>query len=242
MTIVAAMKRAFPAQWKRSIKLAMGFQDMEFRLSVMKRAGFNCSGAIDAGAFSGEWAQMLQRVWDAPVLMVEPQTAQQTTLRALVAGGHGKLMLEAVALGAASYEAQLLLEETNSRLSEAKELSETGKPAQSVTVETLDQVMARYEDFHPNLLKLDVQGAELSALDGATSSLERFEVIVLEVSFIRIGAVPLIEEVIEYMSRRNFRLYDMLPMYYRPLDGALWQADAIFVNVASPLVAVSTWN
>jgi FkbM family methyltransferase len=242
MPILTLIKRALPSSWKRSIKLAMGFQDMEVRLRVLQRAGFACTGAVDGGAFSGEWTQMLRRIWDVPILMVEPQTVQQAGLKALVVASHGALMLEEVALGTKRHQAQLLLEETNSRVSNDEELLATGRRGQTVTVDTLDRVMARHTDFHPNLLKLDVQGQELAALGGAADSLSQFEVVVLEVSFIRIGAVPLIAEVVEYMSKRNFRLYDMLPMYYRPLDGALWQADAIFVNTASRLVISSAWN
>lgn len=31
------------------------------------------------------------------------------------------------------------------------------------------------------------------------------------------------------------------PMYYRPLDGALWQGDAFFVRDDSPMVASEQW-
>lgn len=242
MPILRLLKRALPASWKRSIKLAMGFQDMEVRLKVLQRAGFVCTGAVDGGAFSGEWTLMLRRVWNVSVLMVEPQTMQQPTLRSLVAATSGAVMLEEVALGATPHQARLLLAETNSRLSDVDDPAELYRPSQTVAVETLDRLLSRQVKFHPNLLKLDLQGQELVALDGAIASLAQFEVVVIEVSFIRIGAVPLLAEVIEYMATRRLRLYDLLPMYYRPLDGALWQADAIFVRADSSLVASSRWR
>ena len=91
-------------------------------------------------------------------------------------------------------------------------------------------------------MKVDVQGFELDVLEGASDVLDQFEVIVLEVSIIRIGKVPTFYEVMQYMHAKGYRLYDFLPMYYRPLDNALWQGDAIFVRNDSSLVSSLQWS
>jgi hypothetical protein len=46
----------------------------------------------------------------------------------------------------------------------------------------------------------------------------------------------------QYMDRWGYRLYDFLPMYYRPLDNALWQGDAFFVRNDSQLVSSLSWD
>jgi len=79
-------------------------------------------------------------------------------------------------------------------------------------------------------------------LEGADDLLQQFEVIILEVSVIRIGPVPTFFEVMQYMDRKGYRLYDFLPMYYRPLDNALWQGDAFFVRNNPTLVASLSWE
>lgn len=103
-------------------------------------------------------------------------------------------------------------------------------------ISTLQKVLAEHDD-HYNLLKVDVQGFELDVLEGAADILPQFEVIILEVSIIRIGPVPTFYDVMQYMDSKGYRLYDFLPMYYRPLDNALWQGDAFFVRNDSSLVS-----
>jgi hypothetical protein len=49
-------------------------------------------------------------------------------------------------------------------------------------------------------------------------------------------------EVMDFMADRGYRLYDIIPMYWRPRDGALWQCDAFFVRDDSPLVASESWS
>jgi FkbM family methyltransferase len=231
------LKSLLPRSAKSAVKHLVGVQDMETRLRNLKRAGFVCSGAVDVGAFAGEWALLAKEVFACPVLMIEPQPGRRSDLEQLVRQ-HG-LELETVAVSGSRHSGRLLLESTNSRLMQADD--EYGLPQIAVQVERLDDVLQRHPAQHPNLLKVDVQGHELAVLDGAASSIRQMEVIVLEVSLIRIGPVPVFREVIEYMAARGFRLYDFLPMYYRPLDGALWQGDAFFVRGDSNLVASEAW-
>jgi FkbM family methyltransferase len=232
------IKRILPQRLKTRIKRFMGAQDMETRLRNLRASGFLCVGAVDVGAFAGDWATLANSVFDCAVIVVEPQPAQQHALRQLA-----KLIpiqVEPVALAETVGEMTFLLEETNSRLVLDPRPS-TDASCVRVRVDRLDSLLDRHADLRPNLLKLDVQGHEFKVLDGAGSALRQFEVIVMEVSVIRIGPVPVFHEVIEYMRLRNFRLYDFLPMYYRPLDGALWQGDAFFVRDDSPLVASEQW-
>jgi FkbM family methyltransferase len=235
--MIRLVKSLLPKAAKSAVKHLVGVQDMETRLRNLKRAGFVCSGAVDVGAFAGEWALLAKKVFRRPVLMIEPQPGRRSDLEQLVRQ-HG-FELETVAVSESRRTGRFLLEATNSRLMPDDDAND--RPQIAVQVERLDDVLARHPVLHPNLLKVDVQGHELAVLDGAASAIRRMEVIVLEVSVIRIGPVPVFREVIEYMAARGFRLYDFLPMYYRPLDGALWQGDAFFVRDESNLVASEAW-
>ena len=44
------------------------------------------------------------------------------------------------------------------------------------------------------------------------------------------------------MEAKGYQIYDIVPQYYRPLDGALWQIDAIYVKEASPLISSRQWE
>jgi FkbM family methyltransferase len=232
------VKRSLPEGLKRRVKHAMGFQDMETRLRNVRRAGFVCTGAVDVGAYAADWALLAHDVFGCPVLLVEPQPQQQDVLRRRSAGK--PFEIEPLALSAQAGTLDFQLQETNSRL--LSESESTDLPRIRVPVERLDTMLARHAGMRPNLLKVDVQGSELAVLDGAGNSLSQFEIIILEVSIIRIGPVPVFKEVLDYMGARNFRLYDFLPMYHRPLDGALWQGDAFFVRNDSRLVASEQWE
>ena len=101
----------------------------------------------------------------------------------------------------------------------------------SVRTVTVDAVVHEAEASGPFLLKLDVQGAELDALKGAEQILEECEFVVLEVSFFKFFEDgPECADVIDYMKQRGFVPYDIVGLQYRPLDGALSQADIAFVK------------
>jgi hypothetical protein len=83
----------------------------------------------------------------------------------------------------------------------------------------------------PFLLKLDVQGAELDVLRGAEALLQQADYALLEVSFFEFFAGgPQFADVIAFMQARGFAAYDISGLQYRPLDGALSQADISFVR------------
>lgn len=240
MNLLTLIKRLWPQRWKLRVKRAMGFQDMHTRLGNLRRAGLRCTGAVDVGAYVGDWAALAHAQWQCPILAVEPQPGPLPALRERAKAM--PLRIEAVALSDQPGRQRFMLDDTNSRLAQATDPASAAGSSVEVVVERLDRLLDRHPDFRPNLIKVDVQGHELRVLEGAGARLASFEVVVLEVSVIRIGPVPVFLEVLQWMQARGFRLYDFLPMYYRPLDGALWQGDAIFVRDDSPLVASLSWR
>jgi FkbM family methyltransferase len=82
------------------------------------------------------------------------------------------------------------------------------------------------------LLKVDVQGAELAVLDGAGSLLEDVRLIQIETWLRRSydGKTPLLHEITEYLSDRGFSLIDFGGVYYTDLHEML-AVDAFFARV-----------
>lgn len=95
----------------------------------------------------------------------------------------------------------------------------------------LDDLLKTHSIEAPILLKLDIQGAELLALEGARDLLPRCDLVVLETSLYRFGGrSPELHVVVEFMKERNFVVYDIIGGSYRQLDAALGQVDLVFVQ------------
>ena len=103
--------------------------------------------------------------------------------------------------------------------------------ARTVKAVTIDKVVADEGLEGPYLLKVDVQGAELEALDGARRVLADTELVLLEVSLFEfLRGSPQFFDVVSYMNDRGFVVYDIYGETSRPLDGALGQCDLAFVK------------
>jgi hypothetical protein len=102
-----------------------------------------------------------------------------------------------------------------------------------VDVKTLDGVMKLRPDFaRIDLLKLDVQGAEIDVLKGATDTLQKTHMVLAECSIIEYNHnAPLVSDVIEFMRSRGFRVLDVCDLNY--CDGFLLQIDLLFVKDTS---------
>jgi len=226
-----------PENWKDRLRRRAGAVTLRGRLENLRRAGHAPRRIIDAGAFRGQWARTALAVFPAAeVLMVEAQPALAALLTALCAR-EPRLRFHAALLGAEKRRSKFLLGETNSRVVPDSHVAAPGEQVFDLEVETLEAVAAAEGFGACDLLKLDLQGHELPALAGAGALFGRVEVILVEVSWLPIGGVPLVHEVCAAFRARGYQLYDILGFNYRPLDGALWQSDLMFVRRDSPLLA-----
>jgi FkbM family methyltransferase len=99
---------------------------------------------------------------------------------------------------------------------------------------TLDTVLRGHDMVGSTFLKLDVQGAELDVLSGATETLARTEAVLLEASLVEYNqGAPRIAEVIAHMASLGFLLYDICDL--RRIGSVLAQTDLIFIRKGSAL-------
>lgn len=235
------LKSLLPYGVRQRVKRSLfHVKDMPARLANLRQAGFVCTGAVDGGAFEGEWTIQLWDVYpEAPSMLVEPQPSKAEALLEVSRRVRGSRYIQA-ALGRVQGMARLTLSGTNSSLLGGSG-ADDDETILTVPVIPLDALLIESPEFRPNLLKLDLQGYELECLEGCQRHLVQFEVIVLEVSIIPIGGAPRFSDVNLFLEHAGFQLYDILPQYYRPLDGALWQCDAFYVRKDSSLIQSMEW-
>jgi FkbM family methyltransferase len=217
---------------------------MEDVLGHLAARGFQPRVVIDAGANVGLWTRMALRYFrEAHYHLVEPQLGCQAALQQL-AFDRRELTIHAVAVtepgtdrvwmvgGEASHDG------SGARVCSTGESSEEGVyyPATTLDVLFADTVLASDRP----LLKLDLEGHELSALRGGCRLLDAVEVILSEVSFFQINdnkALPVFADCLEFLRGRGFDLYDFAALYPRTRDQRLRMGDALFVRRRSTLLA-----
>jgi len=101
-------------------------------------------------------------------------------------------------------------------------VEEIGVRTERLDVLLDDELLAR-----PVLLKVDVQGAELEVLRGATGILDRVDGILLESSFAELYAgQPRADEIIRFVHEAGFYLAGIVAAY-RDGYGNVLQADLV---------------
>ena len=195
--------------------------------------GFSPASVLDVGAARGEWALQAARVWpDAGFLLIDPLEENRVALEQVVGTmRHATYELAAVGREVGSAVIHVHPDLDGSSLYEEREETIAGSP-RTVAATTVDRSVHEHGLEGPYLLKADVQGAELAVVEGATATLAATELAVLEVSLFDffLGAAPQLEDLVAAMGARDFVVWDIFGMGYRPIDGALAQVDMAFVR------------
>lgn len=213
-------------------------------LALLHRRGYRPRRIVDGGAHVGDFARMARSVFaDAAIDLIEPQAACQGALLDLV-GSMSGCVLHPVAVGRTPGTLAMACDpatpSTGAHIQPSPGDHDGG--VQTVTVATLDSVLTGIDRRDRALLKLDLQGWELEALQGATVALAAIEVILIEVSFYAQAYEPPIATLIAFLSDCGFVLHDIATLVGRERDDRAHQADFLFVRADSPLDADRSWE
>ncbi len=205
---------------------------------------------IDGGFHVGKYTQNLREYFpDATVVGFEPDPA--TYRKAVQVNDLRGLTLINAALGAEETTAEFFrgsFSATNSLLPRPHSSAPPFYPEAATLEGGLDVSVRRVDDVIRNqrlprvdLLKLDLQGGELAALQGARKTLETGQVGVIqcEVVFVRkYQNQPMFWEICNFLSLFGYELHSFAEVKVGPYDKdssavrqATWnQADAIFLS------------
>jgi FkbM family methyltransferase len=207
------------------------------RAALIKR--HNIDLVIDGGAHTGQWASLVR--WGGyrdNIVSFEPLSAAYNELAARTARDAAWEVRRA-ALDAVDGEAEInvagnlesssLLDMADKHLDAAPESAYVG--SERVPVRRLDG--CELPVAHDLMLKLDVQGAELRALEGAEGLFDRIRLIELELSVceLYVGA-PLLPEVAAWLEERGYRLVGVEPGLVDLEIAELLQVNGIFLRSA----------
>jgi FkbM family methyltransferase len=199
---------------------------------------------VDVGAHSGGFFGALQeQVPIARAVLVESMPDYAAKLRDRAWGTDVRVVDRAVAdtdgnrveftINAYSETSSLL--ELRRDLSELSNIDTRVERRISVETITLDRLYADQDLTAVDLLKIDVQGAELLVLKGAGRALSNSEMVWIETSFKPLyEGSALFAEVYDQLGAAGFELREISPGHRAP-TGELLQADLLFVKRGSKL-------
>jgi FkbM family methyltransferase len=192
---------------------------------------------LDVGANRGQFSLMVRSLRPkVPIHAYEPHTGEAAIYRRLLGRGRGVLLHE-FALGEAASIAELHV----SRRADSSSLLPIGElqselfpntdeiGTRSVDVLTLDSLPEHWSSACRALLKLDVQGFELSVLRGAKTALKHCAYVFAECSEIQLyKGQALLPEVSSFLSGEGFSLVKRTNEQW--INGRLVQADYLFAR------------
>lgn len=190
--------------------------------SHLKNAGFNPRAIFDVGSSHAGWSEVVNQVFpDARYYLFEPLVDykpffRESCERALAQ--HPNFSLHKVALGNRNARVWLSSDPEGYGASVLSKVAEPPWLPERIAalMVTLESYAADHALAKPDLLKLDVQGAEMLVLRGAEKILPKVQVIELEAWFSRRYGPdsPLFHELIGYLQGYGFELFELGDAHY----------------------------
>jgi FkbM family methyltransferase len=200
-------------------------------LSRLAAAGVEARSVVDGGAALGDWARACASVYaNARYILVEPLEEFRPALAGVARELGARVVEAALASEPGTRTLHVHADLVGSSLLREREGEHVDGEPRDVPATTVDAVVAEHGLEPPYVLKLDVQGAEREALAGAEETLAKAAAVVVEVSFFDFfrGGTEF-ADLVAAMRERGLVVYEIGNLSRRPLDGALAQADVVFV-------------
>ena len=194
-----------------------------------KQIGFSPGAVIDVGfAFGTEGLH--EEFPDVPHVLIDPVAEAEGPMARFCADHPGSIYYVA-ASSYAEGNLELIAREGISGSTFHGKLKGDAQ-RRSVPTTTLDRITADNRLPQPYLIKLDTEGHEMHVLRGAEQTLKRTGMVIVEISTCMedntLGRASMMD-IFMFMDQRGFVFYEFAEPSFRPIDGALYMFDAVFV-------------
>ena len=201
-------------------------------LARLRSLGFAPGVIYDIGAYRGGWTRLAADVFaQAQFVLFEANrdhagelaaTGRRHVIAALGAQDGGRRAFHLPRQGDVT-GASLYVESTT-------HYADANLQVREIETVRLDTLVARDKLPAPDLVKVDVQGAELEVLAGAPETLRDAQALIVEVSLVDYNkGAPLIAEVIAALDRLGFKCADLCEVHRNDRNFVL-QLDLLFVR------------
>ena len=191
------------------------------RIKSLTGFGFQPQYVLDIGANVGSWTdQMAVYFPDSHFLMVEANLKHSNALQSICDKHHKvEFCIELLSETSKDCNYHTLknasadnLETGNSIFKEkTKHYSDSNTEIKILKSKTLDNLLEEKNINKVDLIKLDVQGAEIAVLKGASDTLKNATFCLLEVQLQQWNEeAPLFSEVVEFMNENDFSVFDFI--------------------------------
>jgi len=174
---------------------------LEF-LNRLKRSQITIDVIWDVGAFRGEWTEQTKKYIPGRYILFEPNDQHNPFLKKTSGEIHNMILgKEDNVVNFFSHGGT-----GDSIYPEFDESLKVRSEFRSARCYKIDSLIKDHQNFPPpDFLKLDVQGAELDVLNGATETIKLVKVILIECPIVNYNlGSPNIHEYLEFMFRNDF--------------------------------------
>jgi FkbM family methyltransferase len=179
---------------------------------IMKlvQEGFQIHTIYDIGAYKGVWTNRLKNVLpNSGFYLFEANSAHENDLK----NTGSEYFLDALWSSEERREWWSIGGTGDSLFKENRSLDKKVAPV-SKSTRTLDSLISEHNLPFPELIKIDVQGAELEVLKGATAAAAHASIIILELPIIEYNIdAPKISQYLDYMKEIGFLPLELLEVH-----------------------------
>lgn len=190
--------------------------------------GFRPRTVIDVGVATGT-PELYAQYSESKFLLVEPLIEFESDIKGICSRYDAVYAIGAAAGAEGETTIHVMPDLVGSSILTPKEKCSFGK--RTVQTFRLDTLIEKFKLAGPFLLKVDAQSGELEVLKGSPMIIQQSEVIILETPFFQfVEQGPQFYDVIEFLKKAGFVVFDIVGHNYRPLDNALAEVDLVFVK------------
>ncbi len=202
--------------------------------SILKKEQFEPKCIYDIGAHKGNWTMECMNYFpNAKYILFEPQPDLRTEITKTL---NGKNNYTLFSVGVGNKDSQLLFtyhdraDSCTFNITE-KEALKKGYRQVITPIVKLDNFVKFNNLPKPEILKIDAEGIDLEVLDGALDILkESAEIVLVEVGILNSHFQNSALNVMNYMEKENFKLFDITDLNRPFNNGALWLCEFVFIK------------